>query len=333
MSKKGIFNPVVYNKKAGDAVEQATPIISVSESGEISASSTQEEGFVKKGVKLSTKQLPTREGVTVTPTREEQTIAEAGDFMKGAAKVAPIPEEYIVPSGSEEYTDNGAYDVRHLAKVTVNVKKDSEDPTPIVEQATPVISVSGSGLVTAEATQQAGIVAAGTKTTTYQLRTESGKTVTPTTEPQTVVEAGTFVKGDIVVDAVSNAGDEEPSEDLSAELSEQENRIYALGEKLGALAPTITINFVSIEWGESGEEYVPTTVSGSYSIDDGEAVSFDDAEHIVLPFVQLGKNITIYADLSSSADENGCTAEFNYDKYAMVVTPTSENASVKLYYY
>ena len=123
------------------------------------------------------------------------------------------------------------------------------------------------------------------------------------------------------------------AEDLTTELSEQESRIYALGGKLGALAPTITISFVSVEWGESGEEYIPTTVSGRYSIDGGEAVSFDDAEHIVLPFVPLGKKITIYAELSSSTDETGCTAEFNYDKYAMEVTPTSENASVKLYYY
>ena len=123
------------------------------------------------------------------------------------------------------------------------------------------------------------------------------------------------------------------SEDLSTELAAQEALLSSLGGALGALAPTITISFVSMEWGEYGEEYTPTTVSGSYSIDDGEVVSFDDAEHIVLPFVPLGKKITIYAELSNSTDETGCTAEFNYDKYAMDVTPTSENASVKLYYY
>lgn len=74
--------------------------------------------------------------------------------------------------------------------------------TPSVEQATPTISVSTSGLITASATQEAGMVTAGTKTATRQLSTVSGKTVTPGTSEQTAVAASRYTTG-----AVKVAGD------------------------------------------------------------------------------------------------------------------------------
>lgn len=70
-----------------------------------------------------------------------------------------------------------------------------------VEQATPTISVSSGGLITASATQEAGVVAAGTKSATKQLTTKGATTITPTDAEQTAVSAGTFVTGDIVVGA------------------------------------------------------------------------------------------------------------------------------------
>lgn len=329
MTTKGIFNPAIYPKKRGEDVAQGTPIISVGEDGKVTATVTQEAGYVEKGVKISEKQLPTREGSVVTPTREEQTLAERGEFMKGAAKVAPIPEEYIIPSGSEEYTDNGAYDVRHLAKVTVNVKKDSEEPTPIVEQATPVISVSDSGLITAEATQAAGKVAAGKKSSTYQMPTESGKTVIPSTEAQTVARAGTFVTGDIIVAAVEESGGGSGNTS-PADLIE-------IAEELGDLAPTITIGFVYLDW--DSYETIPTTKSGEYRIgNDGEWVSFNDVSSLILGFVPIGTAVNLrYCEVDTSTDEVGCTFEHGWDgeseTYYTRVIPNAENASVKLYYY
>lgn len=75
-----------------------------------------------------------------------------------------------------------------------------------VEQATPTISVDANGLITAEAVQTAGYVEAGTKSATHQLLTQPGETVAPGTEEQTIVEAGTFVTGDIKVAAVESGG-------------------------------------------------------------------------------------------------------------------------------
>lgn len=73
---------------------------------------------------------------------------------------------------------------------------------PEVIQATPTISVSSSGLITASATQSGGIVEGGTKSATQQLTTQGAKTVTPGTSTQTAVASGRYTTG-----AVQVAGD------------------------------------------------------------------------------------------------------------------------------
>lgn len=75
---------------------------------------------------------------------------------------------------------------------------------PEVIQATPTISVSSGGLITASATQSGGIVTAGTKSATQQLTTQGAKTVTPTTTNQTAVASGRYVTGDVVVAGDAN---------------------------------------------------------------------------------------------------------------------------------
>ena len=65
------------------------------------------------------------------------------------------------------------------------------------EQATPVIAVSDSGLITATA---------GDKSATKQLSTQSGKTITPGPAEQIAVAAGKYVTGDVKVAAVESTG-------------------------------------------------------------------------------------------------------------------------------
>ena len=75
---------------------------------------------------------------------------------------------------------------------------------PEVIQATPTISVSSGGLITASATQSGGIVTAGTKSATQQLTTQGAKTVTPTTTNQTAVASGRYTTGAVTVKGDAN---------------------------------------------------------------------------------------------------------------------------------
>ena len=63
-----------------------------------------------------------------------------------------------------------------------------------VEQATPVISVSSDGLITASAVQAAGVVSAGTKTATEQLPVQTAQTITPGVTDKTI-KSGTYLTG------------------------------------------------------------------------------------------------------------------------------------------
>lgn len=60
-------------------------------------------------------------------------------------------------------------------------------------QATPVISVSSNGLITATA---------GTKSSTHQLAFQAAKTITPTTASQIAVSSGYYTGGNITVASV-----------------------------------------------------------------------------------------------------------------------------------
>lgn len=80
------------------------------------------------------------------------------------------------------------------------------------EQATPVITVSSTGLITAKSTQTAGYVSDGTKSATKRLTTQGAKTITPSTSSQTAVASGRYTTGSVIVSAV-------PTEAKTVELS------------------------------------------------------------------------------------------------------------------
>lgn len=82
-------------------------------------------------------------------------------------------------------------------------------------QATPSISVSSAGLITASATQSAGYVSSGTKSATKQLTTQAAKTVTPTTSEQTAVASGVYTTGAVTVAGDANLVAENIAEGVS----------------------------------------------------------------------------------------------------------------------
>ena len=71
--------------------------------------------------KVTVKQI-NLQNKSVTPSKEPQTIVKDGGFdALKMVSVEPIPEEYVVPEGSLEITENNTYDVTDKASVVVNV--------------------------------------------------------------------------------------------------------------------------------------------------------------------------------------------------------------------
>ena len=68
------------------SVTQATPSISVSTAGKITASATQSAGYVNSGTKSATKQLTTQVAQTITPGTSDKTIA-SGRYLTGTQTI------------------------------------------------------------------------------------------------------------------------------------------------------------------------------------------------------------------------------------------------------
>ena len=78
---------------------------------------------------------------SVTPTTSPQTVnPTSGKYLK-AVNVGAIPSDYVIPSGTQQITENGTYDVSGKANVVVNV-------VPNLEQKTVTISENGTTEVT-----------------------------------------------------------------------------------------------------------------------------------------------------------------------------------------
>lgn len=84
-----------------------------------------------------------------------------------------------------------------------------------VAQATPSISVSSGGLITASATQSGGIIAAGSKSATQQLPTQGAATIMPGTTDQIAVASGRYTTGDVKVAGDANLVAENIAEGVS----------------------------------------------------------------------------------------------------------------------
>ena len=197
--------------KSVAAATQATPSISVDSDGKITASATQNAGYVASGTKSATKQLTTQAAKTVTPGKSDQTAIAAGTYTTGVVTV----------KGDANLTASNIKSGVSIFGVSGSVE----------EVVTPTINVNSSGLITATA---------GTKSATKQLTTQAAKTITPGTSDQTAVSSGAYTTGAVTVKGDANlvpanivegktifgkTGTAEPASALADELTTQDNLI------------------------------------------------------------------------------------------------------------
>lgn len=205
----------------------ATPSVSLNTStGLVTATVTQNAGYVDAGEQSGTKQLTVQAAKTVTPTEAEQTAVAAGKYTTGAVKVAAISSTYvgsgvarndssdITVSGANVTVAQGYYDKGYAVSVASGSAKTpattiTVTPGISVNTSTGVVTATASGSKSVTPTVTAGYVSAGTAGTvsvsgsnTYQLTTQAAMTITPGSTEQTAVAAGRFTTGAVKVAAV-----------------------------------------------------------------------------------------------------------------------------------
>lgn len=92
--------------------------------GEINEKNTL-KGEINVGVQFISPNLIDLE---VTPNKEEQVFNHDGEYGYNEVKVNPIPEEYIIPNGTLDITENGNKDVTNYSSVNVSVESQIKEP-------------------------------------------------------------------------------------------------------------------------------------------------------------------------------------------------------------
>ena len=137
----------------------------------------------------------------VTPSKQAQTFT-ASDELYVQVNVAKIPDKYLDTSDTANHKDSSNL-TKSGPTVTVPAGYYPNDATASIDtvaQAKIDITVSEDGIVTADAMQGEGYVAASNEETTYQLPTQGARTITPDkTLTQIAVQKGKFTTGVIDV--------------------------------------------------------------------------------------------------------------------------------------
>ena len=158
--------------------------------------------------------LDKQAGATITPTESEQVAVAQYRWTTGDVKVAAIPSQYIVPTGTYTVTGSGTHDVTDYASASV------ASTTPTNDSDSEYITSSGARkwryrpktiVPTAGwAGQHSASNPINGFWTTYDA-IPTGTTVTPTASAQTIGGADTMMEGAVTVNAVPTGTEGTPS--------------------------------------------------------------------------------------------------------------------------
>ena len=174
-----------YASSANKSVEtatQATPTISVDNSGKITATSEQSAGYVAAGTKSATKQLSTQAAQTITPGTEDKTIA-SGKYLTGKQTVKGDANLVAgnIKSGVSIFGVSGSY-----GGTTPTLQSKTVTPSESEQTVSPDSGYDGLSSVTVEAVSNTYVGSGVTK--------KAAQTITPGTADQTIA-AGQYLSG------------------------------------------------------------------------------------------------------------------------------------------
>ena len=226
---------------------------------------------------------------TATPSESSQEITPDSGFT-GLSKVtvSAISTTYVGSGISQRNSSNLSVNGATVTVPAGYYESQATKSVTTATQAVPAISVNtANGVITASATQSAGYVSAGTKSTTSQLSTQAAKTVTPTASSQTAVAANKYTLGAITVAAV-------PTETTSISA----NGTYT--PTSGKWFSSVSVNVPSGGGGITPTGTTNITANGSYNV-----TNYATASVNVSPSLQAKTNINPTESSQTISPDNG----------------------------
>lgn len=161
---------------------------------------------------------------------------------------------------------------------------DSSKSVATATQATPSITVSSAGLITAKSTQSAGYVSSGTKSATKQLTTQGAQTITPGTSNRTIA-SGRYLTGTQTIKGDAN--------------------LVAANIKKG-------VSIFGVAGSNEGEDIVQKVISEGTELGAAEKrvsinVSIGDIIHVVVKWKPLFSDVPEYSYLKYLNDDPSVT--------------------------
>ena len=222
------------------------------------------------------------QNVTGGGTDTSDATATAGDILSGktayvaAGKVtgtiASKSSSNLIASGATVTVPAGYYPSQASKSVAT------------ATQATPSITVSSAGLITAKSTQSAGYVSSGTKSATKQLTTQGAQTITPGTSNKTIA-SGRYLTGTQTIKGDAN--------------------LVAANIKKG-------VSIFGVAGTNEGEDIVQKVISEGTELGTAEKrvsinVSIGDIIHVVVKWKPLFSDVPEYSYLKYLNDDPSVT--------------------------
>ena len=222
------------------------------------------------------------QNVTGGGTDTSDATATAGDILSGktAYVAAGKVTGTIASKSSSNLTASGATVTVPAGYYPSQASKSVATAT----QATPSITVSGAGLITAKSTQSAGYVSSGTKSATKQLTTQGAQTITPGTSNKTIA-SGRYLTGTQTIKGDAN--------------------LVAANIKKG-------VSIFGVAGTNEGEDIVQKVISEGTELGTAEKrvsinVSIGDIIHVVVKWKPLFSDVPEYSYLKYLNDDPSVT--------------------------